>query len=86
MCSTRILPQILLQSTCSQFINKEGFTGGSASKESVCNAIDPGSNPGREDPQRKEWLPTPVFLSGEFHGQRGLSGYSPWGHKEDKAD
>ena len=27
-------------------------------------------------------LPTPVFLHGEFHGQRSLAGYSPWGHKE----
>ena len=26
---------------------------------------------------RREWLPTPVFLSGEFHGQRSLVGYSP---------
>ena len=33
-------------------------------------------------PWRKEWLPTPVFLPGEFHGQKGLAGYSPWGHKE----
>ena len=77
MCNTRILPQILLQSARSQFINKKGFTGGSESKESVCNAIDPGSIPGREDSQRREWLPTPVFLPGEFHGQRGLAGYSP---------
>ena len=23
----------------------------------------------------KEWLPTPVFLPGEFHGQRNLAGY-----------
>ena len=29
-----------------------------------------------------EWLPTLVFLSGEFHGQKSLVGYSPWGHKE----
>ena len=29
-----------------------------------------------------EWLPTPVFLPGEFHGQRSLVGYSPWGYKE----
>ena len=28
------------------------------------------------------WLSTPVFLSGRFHGQRSLVGYSPWGHKE----
>ena len=33
-------------------------------------------------PQRREWHPTPVFLPGEFHGQRSLAGYSPWGHKE----
>ena len=33
-------------------------------------------------PWRREWLPTPVFLPGEFHGQRSLVGYSPWGHKE----
>ena len=26
--------------------------------------------------------PTPVFLSGEFHGQRSLAGYSPWDRKE----
>ena len=25
---------------------------------------------------------TPVFLSGESHGQRSLAGYSPQGHKE----
>ena len=24
----------------------------------------------------------PEFLSGEFHGQRSLAGYSPWGRKE----
>ena len=35
-----------------------------------------------EIPWRKKWLPTPVFLSGESHGQRSLMGYSPWGHKE----
>ena len=29
-----------------------------------------------------EWLPTPVFLSGEACGQRSLAGFSPWGHKE----
>ena len=25
---------------------------------------------------------TPVFLTGKFHGQRSLVGYSSWGHKE----
>ena len=36
---------------------------------------------GLEDPWRREWLPT-IFLPGEFHGQRRLAGYSPWGCKE----
>ena len=36
----------------------------------------------RKIPWRKEWLPTPVFLPGETHGQRSLVGYSPWGRKE----
>ena len=30
----------------------------------------------RKIPSRKEWLPTPVFLPGEFHGQRSLVDYS----------
>ena len=33
-------------------------------------------------PWRREWQPTPVFLPGEFHGQRRLVGYSPWCHQE----
>ena len=33
-------------------------------------------------PWRREWQPTPVFLPGEFHGQRSLASYSPRGHKE----
>ena len=34
---------------------------------------------GQEDPLEKEMV---VFLPGEFHGQRSLAGYSPWGRKE----
>ena len=30
----------------------------------------------------RKWQPIPVFLPGKFHGQRSLSDYSPWGHKE----
>ena len=37
---------------------------------------------GWKDPRRRECLPTPVFLPGESHGQRSLSGYSAWGRKE----
>ena len=36
----------------------------------------------RKIPWRREWLPTPVFLPGESHGQRSPAGYSPWGLKE----
>ena len=42
---------------------------------------DPGLIPGSgKIPWRRE--PSPVVLSGEFHGQRSLAGYSPRGHKE----
>ena len=37
---------------------------------------------GQEDPLEKGRLPIPVFLPGEFHGQRSLVSYNPWGHKE----
>ena len=37
---------------------------------------------GWEDPWRRKWQPTPVFLPGESYGQRSPAGYSPWGHKE----
>ena len=43
----------------------------------------PGLDPWvRKIPWRREWLPTPMFLPGEFHGQRSLAGYRPWGRKE----
>ena len=32
---------------------------------------------GWEDPWRRKWQPTPVFLPGESHGQRRLAGFSP---------
>ena len=66
-----------------------GFLDGSDNKESDCNAGDPSSIPSSNPssgvgkiPWRREWQPTPVFLPGEFHGQRSLAGYGLWGHKE----
>ena len=45
--------------------------------------LDPaGAGPQKRIPWKRAWLPTPVFLPGEFHGQRSLVGYRPWGHKE----
>ena len=53
------------------------FPGSSDGKESACNAGDPGSIPGLgRSPWRREWLPIPVFLPGEFHGQRSHESYS----------
>ena len=60
-----------------------GFPGSSDGKEPACNAGDLDSVPWVEKiPWRREWLPTPLFLPEEFHGQRSLAGYSPWGPKE----
>ena len=66
-----------------------GFPDGSVGKESACNARDhikcrrPGFSPWvGKIPWWRTWKPTPVFLPGEFHGQRSLAGYSPLGHKE----
>ena len=43
----------------------------------------PGFDPWvRKIPWRRKWQPIPVFLLGEFYGQRSLAGHSPWGHKE----
>ena len=36
----------------------------------------------RKIPWKRKWQPTPVFLHGEYHGQKSLVGYSSWGCKE----
>ena len=36
----------------------------------------------RRIPWRREWLPIPVFVPGEFHGQMSMVGYSPQSGKE----
>ena len=65
---------------------KLGFPGGTSGKEPTCQCrrckwlrFHPFV---RKIPWRRAWQPTPVFLPGESHGQRGLVGYSPLGHKE----
>ena len=37
---------------------------------------------GQEDPLKQEMVTISVFLSGKFHGQKSLVGYSPQGGKE----
>ena len=59
------------------------FPGVSNGKQSAYNAGDRGWIPGLGRCLGEEnWLPTPGFLPGEFHGHRSLVGYSPWGCKE----
>ena len=62
------------------------FPGGANGKEPTCqcrrhkrHGLDPCV---RKVPWRRKWQPTPVFSSGESHGQRSLVGYSPWGRQE----
>ena len=60
------------------------------SKESACSARDLGSIPESRsssgEGNTQSSILTPVFLSGESHGQKSLVGYSPWGHKESDTD
>ena len=59
-----------------------GFPGGLDSKESACNAETGFNSLVGKIPWRRKWHPIPLFLPGEFHGQRNMAGYSPWGPKE----
>ena len=46
------------------------------------NAREASSIPGSgRCPGEENGNPPPVFLPGEFHGQRSLAAYSSWGHK-----
>ena len=60
-----------------------GFPGGSDDRKLAYNAGDSSSIPGSgRSPGEENGLPTPVCLPGEFHGQRNLMSYSPYGCKE----
>ena len=57
--------------------------GSSNSKESAYNTGDLGSILGLgRSPVEGHGNPLQYFLSGKFHGQRSLAGYSPWSSKE----
>ena len=57
--------------------------GSSDSKESACNAVDPGSIPGSErSPGEGNGNPLQYSWLGRFLGQGSLVGYSPWDPKE----
>ena len=62
-------------------VHRPGFPGSSSVKNLSANAEDADQSLGWEDPRRRKWQLTPVFMPREFHGQRSLVGYSPWGCK-----
>ena len=53
-----------------------GFPGGASGKEPTCSIPGSGRSPGK-----RKWQSTLVFLPGEFHRQRSLVDYHPWGYK-----
>ena len=60
-----------------------GFPCSSVSKESACNAGDPGSMSGwGRSPGEGNGNPLQLSLPGKSHGQRGLVGCGLQGHKE----
>ena len=64
-----------------------GFPGGSAGKQSVCNAGDLGLIPGLgRSPGEGNGNPLQYTCLEKSHGQRNLAGYSSWGHKRDKTE
>ena len=61
---------------------QKGFPGGSLVKNSPAEQEMWVQSLGWKDPLEKKMQPTLVFLPEKFQGQRSLTGYSPWGHKE----
>ena len=62
--------------------NSNPFSGGSDGKKICLQSRTPGFDPWvGKIPWRREWQPSPVFLTGKFHGQRSLACYNPWGHR-----
>ena len=61
---------------------EKGLPYNSNHKESALNEGDQGLIPGSgRSLGEGNGNSTPVFLLGEFHGQRSLVGYSLWGNK-----
>ena len=76
LVESSVQPQLII------FYHSLGLPWWLSGKESFCHCRRYGFNPWvRKIPWRRKWQPTPVFLSGESHGQRSLAGYNPWGHQ-----
>ena len=60
--------------------NSKRFSRWLSGKESACQCRRCKRH--RCNPWVGKWLPTPVFLPANFHGQWSLAGHNPWDHKE----
>ena len=67
-------------------VTLSGFPDGTRGKDPACNAGDMMRCAFHPWVGKILWRrarqPSPGFLPGESHGQRGLAGYNPWGHTE----
>ena len=77
---SRLFLRIIMSYIC--FCVYMGFSSVSAIKNLPAMQEMSVQSLGQEDSLKEGWLLTPVFLSGEFHGQGSLEGYSPLGCKE----
>jgi len=65
-----------------KLLTLNGFPGGENGKEFSFQSKRSRFNPWvRKILWRRKWQPTPAFLPRKFHGQRSLTGYSPWDHR-----
>ena len=89
MCFLKLYLSVSLLCVCVYIIYNiciyiQGFPGGTVIKNplSIQETPETWFDPRVETiPWCRKWQPTPVFLPGQFHGQRSLEGYSPWGHR-----
>ena len=79
-CSILSLPYFQSSDMCQTLVE---LPGGTLGKEPTCQCKSHkthGFNPWvKKIPGRRRYQPIPVFLPREFHGQKSLEGYSPWG-------
>ena len=80
------MPTFFVERVLIRQLTTQGFPHGASGKEPACQCRRHkrcGFNPRvRKIPWRRTWQSTPIFLPGESHRQRSLTGYSPSGCKE----
>ena len=65
------------------YVKDRDFLSSAGGKDATCHCRRIGFDPWvGKIPWRREWQTSPLFLPGQFHGQRSLVGYNPWAHKD----